>query len=105
MKKRRRKSSLVSHFRNTFLPHHSNNQHPHVLRRGIVGVVLGLVFLIELASISQLVSFPHSVKQLASVLPGVIIALTNQQRTSGQLGNVTPNPLLAEAAQQAANDM
>jgi len=105
MKPRRQKLSVSQHIRNTFLPHHTNDRHPHVLRRRIVTSVVVLVLLVEFISISQSLDFPHSVKQLASVLPGVVIALTNQERTSGQLVMLTPNPLLTQAAQNAANDM
>jgi hypothetical protein len=42
---------------------------------------------------------------LASVLPGALVALTNQDRLAQGLGGVTENLLLDKAAQAAAEDM
>lgn len=42
---------------------------------------------------------------LASVLPGALMALTNQDRSIAGISSVTENPLLARAAQAAADDM
>ena len=50
-------------------------------------------------------ALPRSATQLSAVLPAVVIALTDQQRASNQLGNLTSNSLLTQAAQDAADDM
>ncbi|MEI7720250.1 MAG: CAP domain-containing protein [bacterium] len=70
-----------------------------------MGFVIALVILIELASLFQSLALPRSSVQLSAVLPAVVIALTDQERTTNQLGGLTANSLLTQAAQEAANDM
>jgi len=102
----RKKAQGISQcIKNFFLPHHTNSGHPHLLRWKIVGSVLVLAIFIELASLFQTVGLLQSMGQLASVLPGVVVALTNDERTSNQLSALTTNSLLTEAAQNAADDM
>lgn len=79
--------------------------HPHVLRREAVFITVALVALIECAFLLQSFAVSHSTGQLGAVLPAVVVALTNEQRASGQLSSLASNELLAEAAHNAAEDM
>lgn len=91
--------------RNSFLPHRDNRQHPHLLRYGAIAVALVLVFAIESFSVLQSRQFTGSAVQMGAVLPSVIIALTDQERSSAHLESLESDPLLTQAAQAAADDM
>ena len=62
--------------------------------------VIGSVFLI-----SSLQSFFMSTNQFASVIDSVLVDLTNTDRAAYNLGGLTVNQKLVEAAQAKANDM
>ncbi|HEY0010635.1 MAG TPA: CAP domain-containing protein [Candidatus Paceibacterota bacterium] len=53
-----------------------------------------------------LVTLPNpSFELLASVLPGAVVALTNEERSDMNLGSLRANALLTRAAQMKADDM
>ena len=73
--------------------------------KNVVVAVIAVALIIVLARLVQIFALPRSGEQVSSVLPGAIIALTEEQRAQNQLGNLTTNALLTQAAQNAANDM
>ncbi|MEJ0053266.1 MAG: CAP domain-containing protein [bacterium] len=93
------------HLKHTFVASVENDRHPHLLRREAVLGVLILAILIEGAVFAQeFITFRQS-DYLASVLPGVVTALTNDARSESHLAVLTPDPGLARAAQAKADDM
>lgn len=94
----------MKRFRKYFVPHHSNNFHPHFFRT--TGVVITIVALTGIFFLSSklLTSLPK-IGSFAAVYSGMVIAYTNDNRqASGELAYV-PNDLLTQAAQMKANDM
>ncbi len=95
---------ILHSLRNAFFPHHQNGKHPYIFRLEVAVAIVAIVAIIEFAPFLA-ITLVNTNQQLASVLPGVVTALTNEQRTAGQLIGLAPNPLLALAAQEAATDM
>ncbi len=77
----------------------------HLLRYEVVAGVLVCVLLVEVFGVLQSFRLQNSATQIGVVLPAVIVDITNAQRTSNDLGTLTPNATLATAAQAAADDM
>jgi hypothetical protein len=101
----RRKKSLLKHLKHTFVASRENRFHPHLLKREAILAVLMLVVIIEGAVLGQeFITFKHT-NYLASVLPGVVTALTNDARSADNLAILTDDPTLDTAAQAKANDM
>ena len=90
--------------RNTLFPHEDNGRHPYLFRLEMAALLFAIVVVIECAPFLAS-TLANTAEQLASVLPGVVTTLTNEERTAGQLMALSPNPLLAQAAQAAASDM
>lgn len=97
--------SFLHRIHTFFLPHEHNEYRPHVFRTTSVAVIIFAVLLLESAYLTQTrFVFPHT-DFLASVLPGALVALTNDDRAASHLGSVSEDSVLAQAAQDAANDM
>ncbi|MBI2637915.1 MAG: hypothetical protein HYW88_03370, partial [Candidatus Sungbacteria bacterium] len=87
-----------------FIPHHENDFKPHFLRETSLFIMASLVV------ISLLVSLLHATvltgtSFFASILPTVLVDLTNGDRGNGNLAPLTISPTLEKAAQAKANDM
>jgi hypothetical protein len=86
------------------IPTKENNFRPHFLRAtGVLAmflVIVGIFFGSQLQRIALTTS-----NFLASVLPSVLVDLANADRTSNQLGTLTINAQLEEAARMKAEDM
>ena len=92
-------------FKDRFIPHSGNDHKPHFLRHKSMLVIFSVVVIAEIAFLFQtLVVFPKT-DMLAAVLPGVLTALTNENRMENNVAPLTENSLLDEAAQMKANDM
>ena len=88
-----------------FFPHERNNHRPHFFSAASVATIAVIVIVFELGSFAQTtLVFPRT-NFLASVLPGVLLSLTNEARAGNDLPTVTRSALLDQAAQAAANDM
>ena len=90
-----------------FVPHAENDHKPHMLRREILGGILLGALLLELVFVSQIYLVLPGGGYLASVLPNVLVSLTNAERLSVNV--VAPelniNPILEAAANLKAQDM
>jgi hypothetical protein len=86
-------------------PHKGNGYRPHLFSTAGVLVVLLFLVLVEGAIIFDTKVIQHSEEFTASVLPGVLAGLTNDDRTANGVGTLTTDPELAAAAQLKANDM
>ncbi|MDE2399778.1 MAG: hypothetical protein KGL67_02095 [Patescibacteria group bacterium] len=88
-----------------FVPHGENNYKPHFLRRESTILILFVIIVIELGFLIQVFVVFDKTSFLASVLPGVLTTLTNEERAQNNLAPLTENSLLTQAAQLKANDM
>ena len=93
------------HLHDIFLPHERNDHHPHIFRVTSLAAIVVLVFVFELGFLAQLKLVLPSSGFLASVVPGVLAALTNDARAASGVGALTENPVLDKAATLAADDM
>jgi len=86
-------------------PHRRNKYKPHVFRAASVAFIILGIFVLEGAYLAQIkVIFPKT-NFLSAVLPGALITLTNDDRAANGIPAVSQNTQLAQAAQDAANDM
>lgn len=87
------------------LPHQGNGYKPLIFGVSSILAVLAVLVLIEGAYVLHTrIAFNQSA-YLASVLPGVITELTNNDRAERGLAVLTPDALLTKAAQMKADDM
>lgn len=87
------------------LPHRGNSYKPILFTAGGVAVlVLGLL-LVQAAYVLQTSVVFTQTNFLASVLPGVLSTLTNEDRMKNGVSTLVSDPLLVEAAQLKAADM
>ena len=101
----RRRKPLRHHLFDYFFPHARNGYHPHLFRLASVTAIVALVLVLEGAYLAQVkLVFPYT-NFLASILPGVLVDLTNEARAARGVPTVTHNSQLDRAAQAAAEDM
>lgn len=85
--------------------HKGNNYMPLMFTAGgVAAVVVGLL-LVQAAYVLQTTLVFSQTNFLASVLPGVLATLANEDRAKNGAGALVYDPLLAEAAQLKAEDM
>lgn len=99
------KKPIRHHVHDFFLPHERNNYRPYFFGAVSVAAISIAVFIFELGFIAQIAFVFPNTNFLASVLPGVLAALTNDARAANNVSPLTSDPLLDKAAQLAANDM
>src|ERR1035437_7875431 len=97
--------NLMSHLKNYFIPHVGNDHKPHSLRRKSVLTIFLVIIVIELGFLAQVFVVFDKTKFLASVLPGVLTVLTNDERAQNGAPPLVENKLLDQAAQAKADDM
>lgn len=103
MKKRRH--SLRKRVHSYLVPHKGNQYSPRIFAyTSVVAIVLVLVLMQAVYFLDTHVVFKRT-NFLSSVLPGVLITLTNGDRASQNLSILTEDELLTQAAQLKANDM
>lgn len=91
--------------RDFFIPNKENGYAPHSLQKA---AMLGMVFMVVLSfTATNILSIVWMGSQwmVSTVLPAVIVELTNEERTAGQLTELRRNPLLDEAARMKAEHM
>jgi len=103
--KYRRRTRLHQHLKRALVPCRENGQWPHLLKRNAVLGALALVVMLELGFLTQQFTIFGSQRLTATVLPGVVAALTNTARAQSSLGALATNTTLSSAAQAKANDM
>jgi hypothetical protein len=100
-----RERPLLSRLHDYFFPHKRNGYKPHIFRAASIGFIVLGVLVFEGAYFTQIkFVLPHT-NFLGAVLPGALVALTNEDRAASDVPTVTENAILAQAAQDAANDM
>ncbi len=88
-----------------FIPHEKNNYKPHFLRHESMLLVFFIVIIIELGFLIQVFIVFDKTNFLASVLPGVLTTLTNEERAQNNAEPLVQNELLVKAAEMKAQDM
>ncbi len=92
-------------FKKYLIPHPENNHKPYFLRLKALSVMALFVFIVEVFFFANVFFFSDRVDYLASVLPGVLVSLTNESRVENDLSTLSTNSVLQMAAQMKANDM
>lgn len=88
-----------------FIPHRGNDYAPHSLQKAaVVGMLFMIVLSFAIANVQSLL-WISSKFMVGSVLPAVIVDLTNKERVGDSLGTLHRNALLDEAATMKAQDM
>jgi hypothetical protein len=97
--------SFLKWLKKCFVPHEHNNYSSHFLRHQSISFFLFLIIVIEAGFFIQVFYVFDKTKFLAAVLPGVLTAITNEERMENNLVPLKENELLAKAAQLKAEDM
>src|SRR3989338_2105880 len=100
----KKQKPLRHHLHDYFFPHKRNNHHPRVFGATSIAVLVCAVLVFEGAYFMQTKIVFLSTDFLASVLPGVLVSLTNHDRSAIGVPRVTEDSLLSMAAQAAATD-
>ncbi|HEY1041980.1 MAG TPA: CAP domain-containing protein, partial [Candidatus Paceibacterota bacterium] len=93
------------HFYDALLPHERNAYKPLLFTLGGVATVIALALLLQAAYFVQTKVVFKETNFLASVLPGVLATLTNQDRAKAGIPALEEDAHLARAAQLKAEDM
>jgi len=96
---------LLHHLHDYFFPHERNNYRPHLFSIASVTVLVIAILVFEAGYVVQTKIVFFRTNFLASVLPGTLVTLTNQDRMTIGIAGVTENSLLDQAAQAVATDM
>ena len=88
-----------------FIPHRENAYKPHFLRHESMLFFFLLIIIVELGFLIQVFIIFDKTGFLASVLPGVLTSLTNEEREENNAAPLLENELLALAAKLKAEDM
>lgn len=88
-----------------FIPHDGNDYAPHSLQKAAVLGMVMLVLLSFAATNLQALLWQSSQWLVSTVLPAIIVDLTNEERSEESLVNLRRNPTLDVAAQLKAEHM
>jgi hypothetical protein len=98
-------NDFVWHLHFHFIPHHTNNYHPHIFSHRMTGLLAGLLLSVKIFSLTALTFSPAIPAWSSAITQENIINLTNATRKSFSLNELTENSILTKAAQAKANDM
>ncbi|MEK7160427.1 MAG: CAP domain-containing protein [Patescibacteria group bacterium] len=96
---------MLQLFKKYFIPHQYNSHQPHILRRRALFAILSLVLLAEVFFLLQIFLISPLTGIFSSVLPNVLIELTNGDRLQKNLQPLKTNARLEHAALLKAKDM
>lgn len=88
-----------------FVPSHHNGYQPHFLRFKVAAGILALVLTIEALYLAQAFIILPKSNLFAAIFASVLVDQTNEYRHTEQLGTLTKNSLLENAARMKAEDM
>lgn len=88
-----------------FIPNGENGYRPYFFRRESALALLLVIVVVELVYIAQITLVFKKTDFLSAVLPGVLSAMTNDERASSGVGALAENDLLVRAASLKAEDM
>ena len=96
---------MLERLKNFFIPHEGNSFAPHSLQKQAMLVMSRLIFITFLGTNLQSLLWTSSKWMVSTVLPGVIVELTNDERADNNLPALKRNSVLDEAAKMKAQDM
>lgn len=96
---------MRKHLKDYFIPHHGNEFKPHSLQKAAMTGMVALVLLSFTLANVQSFLWIASDWMVSSVLPAVIVDLTNEERSTDALGKLRRNNTLDVAAQMKAQHM
>jgi hypothetical protein len=89
-----------------FVPRHDNDFKPHFFReRAVLGMALVIVLFFVTAFALQSLVIRGGFSQIGAVISSTLVELANNDRKANDLGVLTVNPVLEEAARLKAQDM
>lgn len=92
-------------FKKHFIPNKHNDYKPHILRRRAIFLILEFVLFVEIIFLVQMLLIIPYTDFFASILPNVLVDLTNSDRQSNNVSVLEINPILEKAAKLKAEDM
>lgn len=96
---------MIQWLKDHFIPSEANDHQPHFLRTKIIAGLVALIFVVELFYLaSSFVLLPTS-DYFAAIFASVLVEQTNDERKVENLGSLTVNEKLIQAAQMKADDM
>ncbi|MDD2786090.1 MAG: CAP domain-containing protein [Patescibacteria group bacterium] len=96
---------LVKHAKDHFIPHKSNDHHPHVLKHHVLAGYSAIIILLKILVIAVTVVYPSIHIQAMALTPLNVLTLVNQARRSASLPELNHNTILTASANDKANDM
>ncbi len=93
------------HLKNYLIPHEGNEHKPHIVREASILALTLVTVLLFGFSVFQATLIRTSTEFTAAVIPAVLVDLANEDRTDADLGSLTVNPTLEEAARMKAEHM
>lgn len=96
---------MFDHWKDLLHPHEGNDHHPHAYRKASAIALACVVGIILLVSALQTGYVRQSSNFLSSVLPSVLVEMTNENRLEQDLGGLQHNDTLAKAAKLKAEHM
>lgn len=96
---------MFEHWKDFLHPHEGNDHHPHAYRKASAIALTCVVGIVLLISALQTGYVRQSSGFLSSVLPSVLVDITNENRLAEDLTEVEQNDTLTQAAQLKANHM
>ncbi len=96
---------MINWLKNFFIPNEANSFAPHSLQKKAVVAMTFLVFLSFLGTNLQSLLWTSSNWMIGTVLPAVIVELTNDERSDASLTPLRRSSVLDEAARLKALDM
>ncbi len=97
-------NKALKFLKHLFIPHKHNDFKPHFFRELSVTVITGVLIVVLAFSVGSNIYIERN-NLVATVLPAVLVDLTNTARTSDNELPLTRNSVLDRAAQMKANDM
>jgi len=92
-------------FEDYLIPHEGNEHKPHIMRFASLLLLFLVVLIVFASSVFETSRIRGNGQFIAAVLPGVLVSLTNDDRTDYGLSVLETSSLLKDAAQLKANDM
>ncbi len=88
-----------------FIPSRTNGYAPHILQKAaLFGMAIMVMLSFTMANVHSLI-WISSQWMISTILPAVIVDLTNEERAEGALGTLRRSSVLDEAARLKAEDM
>lgn len=96
---------MIKSLKKYFIPHKNNEHQPHILRKRPVLAILVFILLIEGFFLVQIFLLFPNTSLFSSILPNVLVDLTNSDRQQNSVQPLKINSLLEQAALLKAQDM